>query len=134
MYTAIEKHAIWYVLVVIFVVRFSICADETQNEMCKKKILEVYKDAKCYLAKNATACKRMCEKRGAEACKEAKGEIRKLHCKELEGGNKSGVNQGKSNEESNESDEKKKDEWMTCCCTVKCEDNVALLGKCTCTF
>ena len=52
-------------------------ADKTENERCQEKILSTYPDAKCSLAKDPDDCKMICEKYGAEKCKDTKGEIKK---------------------------------------------------------
>ena len=98
----------------------SIWAEEDQNEKCKRKILNSYPEAKCYLSDDADACKKICEKQGADTCKETRGEIRKLHCKNVISDKEREISSTKPNGP------------ITCCCTVICEDEektALLLGK-----
>ena len=96
-------------------------ADDTENQKCKEKILISYPDAKCSLAKDPEECKSICGKYGKDKCKETKGEIKKLHCK-----NSDANNNKNKNENSNDPD------LMTCCCSITCansEETQKLLGN-----
>ena len=86
-----------------------VVVNSTENKRCKEKILSTYPDAKCSLAKDPDDCKIICEKYGTEKCKDTKGEIKKLHCKNNDGHDYNG-----KNEKENHS------ELMTCCCSITC--------------
>ena len=86
-----------------------VIADTTENKRCQEKILSTYPDAKCSLARDPDDCKIICEKFGTEKCKDTKGEIKKLHCKNNEGHDYSGKNE-----------KEKQSELMTCCCSITC--------------
>ena len=96
-------------------------ADKSENERCQEKILSTYPDAKCSLAKDPDDCKMICEKYGAEKCKDTKGEIKKLHCKNNDVQDYNGKNEKEKNSE-----------LMTCCCSITCsnkKETRKLLGK-----
>ena len=105
----LTSYLLYFLLFCFWVQTQFVVGDNTENKRCQEKILSTYPDAKCSLAKDPEDCKMICEKYGTEKCKDTKGEIKKLHCKNNDGHDYNGKNE-----------KEKHSELMTCCCSITC--------------